>query len=275
MTNSYTQPVSELLKLGRPERPWLDYSTLGFTHEDIPELLRLVKDNNLRYLDLPEDFPEDEDLPDWYGQIHAWRALAQLKVEEAIPAVLGILRQIDEDDDDWLTSDARLVFGTLGPVAIEPLKRFLADENNPMYARVEASMSLVEIGNRYPEERVRCIQGITVVLEKYETNDEEFNGFLVSRLIDAKAVEQIELIKGAFEANAVDEFINGDVEDVQIELGLLEKRITPERPLRFGNFPLAADVRVEMASKSRQTEHKQKNKRKQEKKSRKKNRKRR
>ena len=274
MTNAYTEPVSKLLKLGRPEGAWSDYSALGITREDIPELLRLVQDNELRYLEPPEDLPDDEDLPDWYAQIHAWRALGQLRVEESIPAILGILHQIDDDDDDWLSSDVHLVFGMIGSAAIEPLKKYLADESNPMYARSATSSALAEIGNRYPEERERCIQGIAVVLEKYETNDEGLNGFLIGDLIDVKAVEQIDLIQKAFEADAVDEMINGDVEDVQIEMGLLEKRITPERPWRLSRFAPESDDLFASAPKSSKAAKKEKKKRKQEKKSRKKNRKR-
>lgn len=272
--NTYTEPVSKLLKLGRPEDVWQDYSLLGIAREDIPELLRLAQDNALRYLEPPEDFPHNEDLPEWYAQVHAWRALAQLRAEEAIPVMLGLLHQIDDDDDDWLSSDAHLVFGKIGPAAIEPLKTYLADENNPMYARSTASSSLAEIGNRYPEERERCIQGIAAVLERYESNDVGLNGFLIGDLVDVKAVEQIDLIKRAFEANAVDEFINGDVEDVQIEMGLLEKRITPERPRRYGPLVPESDDLFAPALKSGKAAKKAKNKRKQEKKSRKKNRKR-
>lgn len=272
--NTYTEPVSKLLKLGRPGDVWQDYSLLGITRADIPELLRLAQDNDLRYLEPPEDLPADEDLPDWYAQIHGWRALAQLRAEEAIPVMLGILHQIDDEDDDWLSSDVHLVFGEIGPTAIEPLKTYLADENNPRYARSTASSSLAEIGNRYPEERERCIQGIAAVLERYETNDVGLNGFLIGDLVDVKAVEQIDLIKRAFEANAVDEFINGDVEDVQIEMGLFEKRITPERPRRYGPLAPESDVLFAPAPKSGKATKKAKNKRKQEKNSRKKNRKR-
>jgi HEAT repeat protein len=276
MTHTYTEPVSKLLELGRPENDWQVYAILGITHEDIPELLRLVQDSELRYLEPPEDLPEGEDLPAWYAQIHAWRALGQLKAEEAIPTLLGILHQIDYEDDDWLSSDVHLVFGMIGPAAIEPLKKYLADEDSPMYARTAASSSLAEIGIRHPEEREQCIEGLTAVLEKYETNDEGLNGFLIGDLVDMKAVETIELIKKAFEADAVDEMVNGDVEDVQIEMGLLEKRLTPERPLRMSAFAPNPefDELITPAPKAGKAVKKEKNKRKQEKKSRKKNRKR-
>ncbi|HKY56345.1 MAG TPA: hypothetical protein VJM08_18655, partial [Anaerolineales bacterium] len=155
MTNIYSEPVSRLLKLGRPEHPWQDYLALGISREDIPELIRLVQDNELRWLKPPEDLPDDEDLPDWYGQIHAWRALAQLKAEEAIPAILGILHQIDDEDDDWLSSDVHLVFAMIGVPAIEPLTKYLADETKPMYARSTVGSALAEIGKAHPEARDR------------------------------------------------------------------------------------------------------------------------
>jgi hypothetical protein len=274
MTNTYTERVAKLLELGRPGHPWQDYLALGITPEDIPELIRLVQDNELRGLEPPDDLPVDEDLPEWYGQIHAWRALAQLKAEEAIPALLGILHQIDDDDDDWLSSDVAQVFDMIGPAAVEPLAEYLADESNPMYARSTTGSSLAEIGKTHPEWRERCIRAIATVLEKYESNDEGFNGFLIGDLIDLKAVEQIDLIKRAFEADAVDEFINGDVEDVQVQMGLLEKRLTPARERLIGSFAPNFDGFVASSSKPREADKKQKIKRKQEKKSRKKNRKR-
>lgn len=276
MVNTYSEPVSKLLKVGLPESDWQDYSALGITHADIPELLRLVQDNDLRYLERPQELSDEEDFPDWYGQVHAWRALGQLKAEEAIPALLGILHQIDDDEDDWLSSDIHLVLGMIGQAAIEPLKDYLADENNPLYARTAAGSSLAEIGNRHPEVREQCVQGIAAVLENYATNDEALNGFLIGDLVDMKAVEKIDLIQKVFEADAVDEMINGDVEDVQVQLGLLEKRLTPERPWRFSSFApdLGFDESLTPASKPGNAAKKEKNKRKQEKKSRKKNRKR-
>ena len=271
---SYHEPVSKLIKLGRPGDPWQDYLALGITREHIPELIRLVQDDKLRLAKPPDDFPKGEDFPDWYAQVHAWRALGQLQAEEAIPASIEILHQIDDEDDDWLSADAPTVFGMIGEAAIEPLAKYLADEGNPMYARSAAGSSLAEIGKVHPEGRDRCVMAIAAVLEHYETNDAGFNGFLIGDLIDLKAVEQIELIKRAFEAHAVDEFVTGDVEDVQIEMGLLEKRLTPERPWRFGSFAPDLEEGPSISPTIRQAQKKQKNKRKQEKKSRKKNRKR-
>src|SRR5512133_1658256 len=114
MTNTFSEPVSKLVQLGLPHDPWQDYLVMGIMSEHIPELLHLVEDNDLRWLVPPDDLPEEEDLPDWYAQVHSWRALGQLKAQEAIPALIGILQQIDNEDDDWLSSDAPSVFGLIG-----------------------------------------------------------------------------------------------------------------------------------------------------------------
>jgi hypothetical protein len=271
MENTYTEPVSKLLKLGRPHGEWLDYLSLGIASEHIPELIRLLEDHELRDLKPPEDFPDDEDPPEWYAQIHAWRALGQLKAEEAIPALVGLFHLMDDGEDDWFDGDANDVFALIGPVSIHPLKDCLLNEQNGLYARTEAASALREMSKKYPETRDLCVGIIASVVEKYEENDESLNGFLISDLVDMKAVEHIDLIEKAFASKNVDEFIRGDFEDIQIDLGLREKRSKPiSRPSLFQDVKEDTFVPDQ---KSAEQKKREKDKRKQEKKSRKKNRK--
>lgn len=275
MTNTYTEPVSRLLKLGRPHgEAWLDYSALGLTRDHVLDLIRLVEDHEMRIMEPPVDLPDDEDLPEWYAQIHAWRALGQLKAEEAIPAILGILHQVDDEDDDWIGEDADEVFALIGPVAIDPIAEYLRDDTNGLYARVEAAKSLHAIGKMYPEKRDTCASILATVLENYEKNDEGLNGFIVYDLVRLRAVEHITLIEKAFKSGNVDEMIMGDFEDVQVELGLLKERITKPARLPFFEMLSGQDEIFEPEQKFNRDKKKEKNKRKQEKKSRKKNRKR-
>jgi hypothetical protein len=112
---------------------------------------------------------------------------------------------------------------------------------------------------------------IASVVEKYQKNDASLNGFLISDLVDVKAVEHIDLIEKAFASGNVDEFIRGGFEDVQVELGLREKRSKPiSRPSLFQDVEEATFV---PEKKSAEQKKREKDKRKQEKKSRKKNRK--
>jgi len=275
MTNTYTEPVSKLLKLGRPAgENWLDYSTLDLTREHIPELIRLVEAHDLRILEPPDDLPDEEDLPEWFAQIHAWRALGQLKAEEAIPAILGILHQIDDEDDDWIGEDAEEVFALIGPVAIRPLVEYLVDDTNGLYARAAAATSLRSIGTAHVETRDECVRGLVSVLENYEENDEGLNGFLVYDLVKLNAVDHIGLIEKAFESGSVDELMMGEFEDVQIELGLMDVRTKPRPRRSFLDKLTREDEVFAPEGKAQKAERKEKNKRRQEKKSRKKNRKR-
>jgi len=275
--HTYTEPVSKLLKLGRPDdsQGWLNYQKFSITRADIPELIRLLEDKNLRWMERPDDLPAHEDLTEWYGQIHAWRALAQIKAEEAIPALLNNLAEIDEYEDDWYGEDSFKVFPMIGPAAIHPLSEYLADSEHGTWARVAASASLEKMAQAHPETKPECISAIVAVLGKYKDNDESLNGSMISDLKEMDAArEYLDLIEQAYKSGNVDEFIDGDFEDLQIELGLKEKRTKPRsNPFFFKGDQMVVDKSHPILQNEMKKIKKEKNKRKQEKKSRKRNRK--
>lgn len=265
---AYSEPVNQLLNLGYPTiHEWPDYLAMGLTSADVPELIRLVQDEELRWM---EATGEEEDIPEWYAQIHAWRALAQLNAEESVPALVSILHQVDDYDDDWTGEELTDVFAMIGPAAIPPLAEYVASPENKTYARGAACGALKKIAEEYPESREDCVAALVKALELFERNDETINAFIIWDLVDLKAVEQIDLIEEAFKAGNVEEMVGGDFEDVQIELGLMAKRKTPPRYSLFSRREeLSVDSRAASSKRSKQ----EKAKRKQEKLSRKKNRK--
>jgi hypothetical protein len=272
--HTYTEPVSKLLTLGRPDNQgWHDYLKMGITSKDIPELIRLIEDKELRWMERPADLPEDGDLPEWYGQIYAWRALAQLKSEEAIPALLNILQEIDDYQDDWYGEESFEVFPMIGPAAIRPLAEYLADTKHGTWARVTASESLQKMVEAYPETKDECAAAIVSALQGYKDNEESLNGSMISDLVYMNAArDHLGLIEEAFKSGNVDEFIDGDFEDIQVKLGLIEKRTKPHlQPILFKGDQIFVDNNHPVIKKAVK---KEKNKRKKEKKSRKRNRKR-
>lgn len=267
----YEEPVRRLLTLDQP-RDDIDYTALGIGMEHVPELIRMAQDR-FRY-----EIEADPDSPAMWAPFHAWHALGQLRAEAAIEPLVGILRLIDEEEDDWVASDLPDALGKMGAPAIPALSAFLRDPSKGLWGRVGASTSLRRIAECYPETRDTCVAAITAQLEQYAENDETLNGLLTCELVELHATESGPAMEGAFAAGAVDLSIVGDWQDVQIQLGLLERRKTP-RPSRgwfapevFDDHPVGAMLSSLPPPPVSKKHEKAKKKRKEQKKARRKNR---
>ncbi len=271
MKNNYEKPVSELLEFGEADwTEWDDYSAFGFSQKHIPELIRLGKD---RALIIGVDDAELGYAALW-APLHAWRALVQMQASEAIFPLLDVFDWTDEVDSDLISEGLSNAFQKFGSPVIEPLAMFLHEPYHKMWAYVSASEILGRIGVKHPETRDRVIEIITAALdEKYEHNDGDINGYWISDLLDLKAVESYPVIKKAFDAKNVNLRIAGDLEDVELEFGMREKRDTPAP-----NTPISPDLmrilqEMDAAKQDGKKSRKEKNKQKQAKKSRKRKRK--
>ena len=223
MTNPHhRKPVLKLLTLGECRRgeQWLDYQALGIGPEHVPDLIRMVQDEELHQA-------YSESLEVW-APVHAWRALGQLRAESAIEPLIDLLERIDQDYEQWIGEEVREILGHIGPAAVPSLAECLTTPHEDMWAQTTAAAALSEIGNRHPEARDGCVTALTRGLENYPSQHPGLNGFLINSLIDLRAVEAASLMERAFAADSVDVSIMGDWEDVQIELGLLDERQTPK-----------------------------------------------
>ncbi len=218
----YTDPVKKLLTLGtRPSarEEWPDYRELGLGREQIPELIRMLTDEELHFA--PSHSPEV------WAPVHAWRSLGQLRAVEAMEPLLAQLRRIDEEHDDAVGEEFPSVFGMIGVEAVPLLGNYLRSHQHGIFARVCAVHALAIIGTEHPEVRDRCVQLLTEQLAEHDLNAPIFNGFLVNYLVDLRALESMDAIREAYANERVDLFVLGDVEDVEILLGLRTERSTP------------------------------------------------
>lgn len=227
MEHDYPPPLDQLLTLGEVEfQEWeIDYPSLGIGPEHVPDLVRMVGDPRF------DDFDDggDEDAPGNWAPVHAWRALGQLRAEDAVDPLLALLSRFGPEH--WAWTELQDVFVAIGRGALPPLVRFL-EEKEHGFARVAAAEALELLARADPSMRESCVAAITAQLRESENEDREVNAHLVGCLLGMDAVESAPVIEQAFADDRVDEWITGDWEDVRIELGLLEKRITP-RP-RYG-----------------------------------------
>jgi hypothetical protein len=226
----YDPPVAHLLTVGDPRehQGWPDYpASFDITLEHVTELIRMVQDERLNWADSDSD--------EVWAPLHAWRTLAQLRAETAVDAIIDTFYTIDDWDQDWQQNEYPAVMAMIGPPAISALKTYLADERNGMWSRITAAEALGKIGQQYPESRDECVAILSDQLSQHQRQDPTQNAFLISSLVDLKAIEAVGPMKLAFNAGDVDLSVLGDWEEVQIDLGLLKKRLTP--PPEYGWIP--------------------------------------
>jgi hypothetical protein len=256
MDMSYSPPVAQLLELGEEkvrQRDWPDYLALGLTREHVPELIRLLTDPEVqRY--------HEGSARGYWPPIHAWRALGQLRAEEALQPLVKLFEETG--GDDWRRSELPKVLGMIGPAAISPARRMVAREDLDEFTRYAAMEVLTEVATRWPEARDRAVEVLTAFLRNWDDHDPLFNAFLIAELVDADATEAAPLMAAAFEADAVDLSMSGDWEDVQVQMGLLDERTTP-RP-RYSALTLRhlSARPAEAPSSHRRSGQKKKNRRK-------------
>jgi hypothetical protein len=224
MAASYPPPVDQLLTLGEPSGDdWLDYRALGTTEEHVPTLVEVLQDESLSWNTWEKGIDER---PLW-APLHAVRALGQLRAEAAVEPLIQLLFR--EHDDDVLLENIPTALAMIGRAALGPIRDALpgAADVDDGWVAVSLADALKQMPGQHPELRGEAVEAITGQLNAWRTQNHDVNAFLISNLMDLHAVEAAPVIQAMFEGGRVDDTITGDWEDVQVALGLLEKRTTP------------------------------------------------
>jgi hypothetical protein len=237
----YGDPVQRLLNIGETSTydpaEWLDYAEeFGIRHEHVGELIRLACDAAL--------LDADSGTREVWAPLHAWRALGQLRAAESVVPLLALMKTMP--GDDVAEEELPVVLGMIGPAAIPEIAGFLADRSSSTTPVVAAITAVKEIAARHPECRAECVGILTRTLEPQAGTEPTISGFAVSALIDLAAVEAIDVIRAAFRRSSVDISIAGDEEDVEIALGLRERRATPAPRYQIlpPGWPQRPDARI-------------------------------
>ncbi|PHS25713.1 MAG: hypothetical protein COA83_04670 [Methylophaga sp.] len=198
---------------------WMDYSQYGFDQDDATDLIALAIDKKLHFAD-------DDDM---WVPAHAWRILGQLASEEAVLPLIDIFDLITEQDDDFGMTDLVHVMAMIGMPAIVPLASFMNDKKHDQFARIMAIESLSEIVKRFPDSRrLQVLKIYQNYMAKPEIELPILNGLLISYVLEIDGKELLEDIRTLFKQECVDLSVVGDMEDVEIILGLRTERETPK-----------------------------------------------
>lgn len=230
--SSYPPEVAQLTTLGEPEiaehrAVWPDYRAMGLTADHLEDLLRLAEYDGPGD-ELDDDNLDDDNLDDenaWWAIFHACCALGQLQLVEAAPRVLDLSNSLI--GFDFFSEEVPRIMSAMGPAVIDAVVERTVDPDWDASARNYALEALSRIGRDHPAALEKCREEFEWLLSRHRKNEPEFNGFVVSGLIDLKHTGAIGLIRTAYTAGDVEPSICGDLEDVEIALGLRLFRDTP------------------------------------------------
>ncbi|MCT7957583.1 HEAT repeat domain-containing protein [Laspinema palackyanum] len=216
---NYTAPVSQLLNYGAVYKYDFKQSTdyiekFGFTSEHIPELIRMVGDEELHDADA-------ESLEVW-APIHAWRSLGELGNEAAIQPLLSLIPLLY--DNDWFIDELPHVLAQIGPAAIPALRDYLANPDYDASPRSSVVDSLEVMATQHPEFRDQCVSILTERLAYSDPESQILNSFIVYSLVELKAVEAASEIEAAFVGDRINKDWCDNWELVQVGLGLKEPK---------------------------------------------------
>ncbi len=273
-TDSYPPPVDKLLTYGPCDdiityKEWPDYLELGFGPEHIPDLIRLATDSRFGTSNSSD--------PTFCAPVHAWRTLGQLHAKAAIEPLISMAE--DPEYGDIASDELPDVYGLIGVAAISTLTAFMGTQSHTVSAQIDAIACIESIAEMHPDAKEECVHIITHQLELFAENDPEVNAFLILALKNFKALEALPLIKQAFDADRIAQFVVGTWDDVQVAFGVKERTEVLQRgsslDALFGEGAQSMQEAAEPSKKLRShSSSPKKNKNKMAKQSRKKNRRR-
>ncbi|OQX34319.1 MAG: hypothetical protein B0D91_12725 [Oceanospirillales bacterium LUC14_002_19_P2] len=231
----YAKPVSDLLTLNEfAIDDWLDYPAMGINENHREALLAMACDETLL----------NADNPHYWAPRHAIRALTSMADHQIATTLLDliILRCDDSDFPDYLIP----ALVQMMPLAWKPLISRLESPDTDWPGRDRLTTVLTQLTRSQPDYRHQVIQIICRQLDDHQNDYRMYNGCLILSLIDLEAKEAIESIRAAFARDAVDYLCAGDLEDVEVALGLRDERATPPRDHMGKAFPFLVELREAM-----------------------------
>ena len=216
-------PLYRLRGLGIPNNPWPDYlSQFGIISTHIPGLLKMA----LTEINIEEDEEDGDIYPEDFANVHAWRALGQLRAVETIPELATLFFWEVADKYAWIPDDLPLTFGLMGLSALPLMTRIAEDVETPFLPRSAAIDSIGEIARQPYVDTKYAVQPLMELLRKYSANEIWLNDKLVFLFSRLRVQAAYPLVKTVYQAGLLSAWAYGDWEDFQVFVGLLPERLT-------------------------------------------------
>jgi len=223
--------------LMRTEQFTPNYIELGFRQEDINDLIEIALDKELKFFNSTDE-------KEIYYPCHAIQILGQLKTLEPFDALIG--RIDDFADDDYYTSAVAYYLRKVGLAKIDVLYAYFLDRAKDIFNRMLIVEVLEDIFGQDSSIEEELEKVLVTYLKREDELDDGLNAFVIFLLVYVSEDKYIELIRHVFEHKPVDVFYDGDLEDIEIRLGLRDERETPKPSL----FDFVKDNKSDFGSES-------------------------
>jgi uncharacterized protein len=211
---------STLSTLGeiKPDDNWLNYASLGIKPSHVDQLITLIEQ--------ADDGDPDVEKPDTWTGLHAMRAIAQLKSLEATQKILDL--SLKKQNAFWFDEELHNVIAELGTPHLPWMLKNLSNEALDPLFRGGFAEAISTISKRDKSCHDTLKSELIQFLDNNVSSSRFLNAFVINILVEINATDAIESIRKAFEVGKVDITFNGDLEDLEIELGIRDKRSTPK-----------------------------------------------
>lgn len=211
----YSHPVSDLLALGLCDwQEWYDYERLCFNESHVPALVQLATDWPL--------LDRDDDEMIW-APVHAWRVLGMLATPEARECLLSLLWN-ERQEDFYIPEYLPGAVGRIGVAVVEILGRRVADPCLSESERILGINALKFCGDYHPGLRTQVSEILEPLLADMTDDDKPINTAVINTLVELGISTALPAIEAAYECDAVDRSILGELDDLENELNLKDKQ---------------------------------------------------
>jgi hypothetical protein len=223
LEKSYSEKLQPLFELGSDflVRNRFNYDKFEFTQDDIDELIGLATDNSYKFI----DYKEHEVLVErfFYGTIHAVNVLGKIKAVESIDFILKKMEEESEGNEYFLEAFVSYVTN-MGINGLDYFEKYIFEK-----PEVYELISIFDGMDYMLEEEPNSASRIAEIMIRYLKNEKTHPAplsFAISTLINIGEDKHIDLIRETFKTKDVDTLLRGDIEDIEIELGIREKKVT-------------------------------------------------
>lgn len=212
----------KILELPEPGWEWNpdETSYSDFSSDEQDELIPLINDEHLDGLN------EDEiSEPEECASIHAYRILGSFLNPAHIPLFIEWLFSPEFEENDLYYEDLAKILPRYGSHAVQPCIESINNQNELETDRMVLCDTLFTLSSQGVQSE-RILKHFSDYI-KNKHYSRLLNSHIIASFSEEQKKEHIDIIRESFANHLVDLSMAGDLEELEIKIGIREKRTTP------------------------------------------------